>query len=172
MKIGLFYGSDTGNTEEVANKIAKIIGEEYVDVHSIGKVSNADLEMYDHLIFGTSTWYDGELQSEWEDFLPNLDEIDFSGKTVALFGLGDQLTYGEYFIDGVGIIYDKIIERGAKVVGHWPIDDYDFEESVAEREGNFVGLALDDDNEYQKTDGRIKKWADQLSTAFRFTVSI
>ncbi len=170
MNIGLFYGSDTGNTEEVAHKMANIIGEDMVDVYSIGKATIPDLEKYDLLILGTSTWYDGDLQSEWEDFLPNLDEIDFSGKTVALFGLGDQFTYAEYFVDGIGIIYDKIIEKGANVVGHWPIDDYDFEESVAERDGEFVGLAIDEDNEYEKTDDRIKEWLGQIGPDFGFEV--
>jgi len=170
MKIGLFYGSDTGNTEEVAEKMEKLIGEENVDVLSIGEATNSDIEKYELLILGTSTWYDGELQSEWDDFLLNLDDIDFTGKTVALFGLGDQFTYGEYFIDGVGIIYDKIIEKGAKVVGEWPIDDYDFDESVAERDGKFVGLAIDEDNEYEKTDDRIYKWLEQISLDFNFKV--
>jgi len=168
MKIGLFYGSDTGNTEEVAEKIANSIGKEKVEMLSIGDASNTDIEKYDLLIFGTSTWYDGELQSEWEDFLPNLDEIDFTDKTVALFGLGDQFTYGDWFVDGIGIIYDIIIEKGAKVVGEWPTDEYDFDESVAERDGTFVGLALDEDNEYEQTDDRIERWLKLISQDFNF----
>ncbi len=170
MKIGLFYGSDTGNTEEVAEKIINRIGEENIDMLSIGDATNSDLEKYEFLILGTSTWYDGELQSEWDDFLLNLDEIDFTGKTVALFGLGDQYSYGEYFVDGIGIIYDKIIEKGAKVVGEWPTDGYDFEESVGERNGKFVGLAIDEDNEYEQTDDRIDKWLKQISIDFGFEI--
>ncbi len=168
MKIGLFYGSDTGNTQEVAEKIVEIIGEENIDLYCIGEVENSDLENHNFLILGTSTWYDGELQSEWEDFFINLDDIDFTNKTVALFGLGDQYTYGEYFVDGIGILYDKIIEKGARVVGQWPIDDYDFDESIAERNGEFVGLAIDEDNESEKTDARINTWLQQISQDFGF----
>ncbi|HBK72565.1 MAG TPA: flavodoxin FldA [Flavobacteriaceae bacterium] len=170
MKIGLFYGSDTGNTEEIAQIITTIIGEDNVDIHDIRKAKNSDIEKYEFLILGCPTWYDGELQSDWEDFFPNLDDIDFTGKTVALFGLGDQYGYGEWFVDGIGIIYDKIIEKGAKVVGEWPTDDYDFDESVAERDGKFVGLALDEDNESEKTEERIDMWLNQISHDFGFEI--
>ncbi len=168
MRIGLFYGSDTGNTEEITMIMVDKINNENIDVYDIGKVTNSDLEKYQLLILGCPTWYDGDLQSDWEDFFPNLDDIDFNGKTVALFGLGDQYGYGEYFVDGIGIIYDKIIEKGANVVGEWSIDDYDFEESVAERDGKFMGLALDEDNESEKTEERIDIWLKQISVDFNF----
>lgn len=170
VKIGLFYGSDTGNTEEVAEQMVNKIGEDLIIMKDIENAEKSDIEAYNFLILGTSTWYDGELQSSWEDFLHNLDEIDFTGKTVALFGLGDQFTYGEFFVDGIGIIYDKIIKNGAKVVGHWPTDDYDYEESVGERDGKFVGLALDNDNEFEKTDDRIHNWLELISTDFKFNL--
>ncbi len=168
MKIGLFYGSDTGTTEEVAEKIAEKIGKEMIDLHDIGKAAEVDFENYTLLILGTSTWYDGDLQSDWEDFFPNLDNIDFTGKTVAIFGLGDQLTYCDFFVDGIGMIYDKIIEKGATVIGQWPTEGYDHDESVAERDGMFMGLALDEDNESEKTDERIDTWLKQISTDFAF----
>lgn len=166
MKIGLFYGSDTGNSEQIAKIMASLIGDDAVVVHDIANSTNADLEKHELLILGCPTWYDGDLQSDWEDFFPNLDDIDFNGKTVALFGLGDQYGYAEYFVDGIGIIYDKIVEKGAKVVGKWPIDDFDFEESVAERDGEFMGLALDEDNESEKTEERIEAWLEQISADF------
>ncbi len=168
MKIGLFYGSDTGTTEEVANKIADKIGKELIDLNDIGSASDFDFEKYNHIILGTSTWYDGDLQSDWEYFFPSLDSIDFTGKTVAIFGLGDQHTYCDFFIDGVGIIYDKIIEKGATVVGQWPTDGYEHDESVAERDGVFMGLALDEDNESEKTEERIDTWLKQISKDFGF----
>ena len=170
MKIGLFFGSDTGNTEDVAEQIAKKIGEDNIEVMSIGDASPGDFEDFDKLILGLSTWYDGELQSEWEDFFEELDNIDFTGKTVAIFGLGDQLTYGEYFVDAIGLLYDKVIERGATVVGEWPTDGYDYDESVAERDGKFVGLPLDEDNESDLTEERIDKWLNQISGDLGFSL--
>lgn len=166
-KIGLFWGSDTGNTEKVAEMIANKIGNDAVDVYDIAEIANNDIEKYKLLIFGTSTWYDGELQSDWDSFFDNLDEIDFSGKTVALFGLGDQFGYGEYFVDGIGILYDKIIEKGATVVGDWPTEGYDYDESKAERDGKFVGLALDEDNQDDLTEERVQQWLGQIVPNFK-----
>jgi len=165
-KIGLFWGSDTGNTETVAGLIAESIGNDNVDLIDVSAASKADMEKYRYLILGTPTWYDGELQSDWASFLPNMDEIDFSKKTVALFGLGDQFGYSEYFLNGMGELYDKLIERSAKVVGQWPTDGYEFDESTAVRDGMFVGLALDQDNQQDKTEERIKKWVEQVKPEF------
>ena len=157
-KIGLFYGSTIGNTEGAAETIAEKIGKENVDLFDIASASKEDMENYDTLIFGTSTWNDGELQDDWIGFLSTLEEIDFNNKTVALFGLGDQFGYGDNFIDGVGDLYDIVIAQGAKVVGTWSTESYDYKESKAERDGMFVGLALDEDNESDLTEERIEKW--------------
>lgn len=165
-KIGLFWGSDTGNTEKVARMIEDLLGNDNVDLHDIANSSTEDIEKYELLIFGASTWYDGDLQSDWDAFFDNLDAIDFNGKTVALFGLGDQYDYAEYFIDGVGILYDKIIERGAKVIGEWSTEGYEYDVSKAERDGVFVGLALDEDNQEDLTEERVKQWIDQIKPQF------
>ena len=157
-KIGIFYGSTIGNTEGVAEIIAEKIGKENIDLFDIANVSKEDMENYDSIIFGTSTWNDGDLQDDWIPFLSTMDSIDFNGKTIALFGLGDQFGYGDNFIDGVGDLYDAVISRGAKVIGQWSTESYDFEESKAEREGMFVGLAIDEDNESDLTEERIDKW--------------
>ncbi len=162
-KIGLFWGSDTGNTETVAGMIAESIGEELVDVYDISQCSPEDILQYDYLIFGIPTWGNGELQSDWEDFFPNLSEMDFSGKTVALFGLGDQFTYSSYFLDAMGMLHDEIVPQGVKIVGHWPTEGYEFEESKAIVDGNFVGLAIDQDNQDDLTPERVQLWVEQLN---------
>jgi flavodoxin I len=170
MKTGIFYGSDTGDTEDVAKIMASIIGVDEVDLCDIGEASVEDFDKYERIIIGLSTWYDGELQSDWEDFFPNLDDIDFTGKTVAIFGLGDQEGYGTWFVDGIGIVYDKIMEKGAKVVGEWATDGYDFDESKAVKNGKFVGLAIDEDNQTHQTEERINKWLKQISGDFDFQI--
>ena len=99
---GIFFGSDTGNTENIAKMIQKQLGKDVADVHDIAKSSKEDLEAYDILLLGIPTWYYGEAQCDWDDFFPTLEEIDFNGKLVALFGCGDQEDYAEYFCDALG----------------------------------------------------------------------
>ncbi len=110
---GIFFGSDTGNTENIAKMIQKQLGKDVADVHDIAKSSKEDLEAYDILLLGIPTWYYGEAQCDWDDFFPTLEEIDFNGKLVALFGCGDQEDYAEYFCDALGTIRDIIEPRGA-----------------------------------------------------------
>lgn len=166
-KIGLFYGSDTGNTEVVAGLVQKMIGEEIVDVYDIYDSKVEDIVKYDKIIFGLSTWYDGQLVSSFDDFEESFKSIDFTGKTVALFGLGDQYGYSDYFIDGVGIIGNYILEQGGKLVVKWPTDDYDFDESKADMgDGYFMGLALDEDNQDDYTEERLEKWVPMVKEAF------
>jgi len=166
-KIGLFWGSDTGNTEAVASMIAEAFGDEEIILHDIGQSSPEDILQYECLIFGIPTWGIGELQSDWEEFFPNLDNMDFSGTTVALFGLGDQYTYSGYFLDAMGLLHDKIVEHGANVVGSWPVDGYEFDESKAIiEEGSFVGLAIDQDNQEELTEERVNAWTAQVKELF------
>ena len=115
--IGIFFGSDTGNTENIAKNIQKQLGKDVADVHDIAKSSKEDLEGYDILLLGIPTWYYGEAQCDWDDFFPTLEEVDFNGKLVALFGCGDQEDYAEYFCDALGTIRDIIEPRGAAIVG-------------------------------------------------------
>jgi flavodoxin I len=121
-----------------------------------------DLNNADGIIMGTSTWQEGELQDDWESFVDDLGEVNFAGKTVAFFGMGDQQGYAEYFCGGMFKLYEKAKAGGAKIVGAWPTDGYDFETSAAVVDGKFVGLALDEDNQPELTDERIKTWCGQI----------
>jgi flavodoxin I len=160
-KIGLFYGSGMGNTERVAQMIKKELGDA-VDLHNIAESFADEIRKYDALIFGTSTWQLGDLEDDWDAFFPDLDTIDFKGKKLALFGVGDQRMYGETFCSGLRILYDKVKERGATVVGDWPTDGYEFEHSAAVEDGHFVGLALDEENQANLTPQRVKRWVEQI----------
>ncbi len=165
-KIGLFFGTQTGNTERAAEMIQKELGEDNVDLIDIAEATVEDFEKYDYLIIGCPTWNIGELQADWNGFFPYLDEIDFSGKTVAYFGVGDQLGYPDNFQDAMGILAQKIAERGGKNVGSWPTEGYEFNESKGVVNGEFVGLALDEDNQPELTEKRIKEWTAKLKTLF------
>jgi flavodoxin I len=165
-KIGIFFGSDTGNTRRVAKSIAKKLGDAADAPVNVSKATVDDLLKYDALILGTPTLGDGELpglssggsSESWEEFLPQLKGADMTGKVVALFGLGDQEGYGHEFVDALIFIYEQVTENGAKVVGAWPTDGYTFEASKAIVNGEFVGLVIDHDNQSDLTDERVDAW--------------
>ena len=166
-KIGLFYGTTTGKTESAAEIIRdEFGGNSIVTLHDIGDASDSDFADYQYLITGCPTWDIGELQSDWDGFFEELDNIDFSGKTVAYFGTGDQVGYSENFQDAMGILEEKISGLGGKTVGHWSTDGYEHEASQADKGGKFVGLALDDDNQSELTEPRIKEWVAQVKKEF------
>ena len=168
--IALIYGTDTGMTADVADIIEERWTASELEVMEVCDVSPSDFERFDHLILGLSTWYDGDLQSDWETFFEEkFQTIDFTGKTVAIFGLGDQECYAEFFIDGVGILAKVILQNGGKIIGKWPTVDYDFEVSVAkiDNEDAFYGLALDELNEPDKTDDRLDAWLKQIEDEFK-----
>ena len=165
-KIGIFYGSDTGNTRRVAKAIAKKLGDLADAPVDVKKASVDDLLQYDALILGTPTLGDGELpglscgasDESWEEFLPQLEEQDLSGKTIALFGLGDQEGYGHEFVDALIFLYEVALAGGANVVGFWPTDGYNFEKSNSIVDDQFVGLVIDHENQSDLTDERIDAW--------------
>ncbi len=153
------YGSTTGTCGDIAQTIASQLGVEAIEVSSMTADTIASHEV---LILGTSTWGAGELQDDWYDGVETLKAADLSGKTVALFGCGDSSSYCDTFCDGIGIIYEAVKGAGATVVGSVSIDGYSFDESVAVVDGVFVGLALDNDNEDDKTEERIDAWIESI----------
>lgn len=169
-KIGIFFGTDTGRTRLIAKQIAKKLGETADVPVNIGRTTLADFLAYDALILGSPTLGDGELpgqsvglsQPSWEEFLPQLAEADLSGKTVAIFGLGDQKKYPNEFVDAIGHIHDALATRGARVVGRWPTAGYDFAASQAVDGDEFLGLALDQHHQPVLTEERIDTWLSQI----------
>jgi flavodoxin II len=166
MKIGLFYGSTTCYTEMVAEKIQALIGADVVDLHNIKTVPLAKMADYQLLILGLSTWDFGEIQEDWEAHWDDISQVDLRGKTIAIYGMGDQIGYAEWFIDAVGMLHDAIAPQQPDRIGFWPIAGYDFIASkavIADAE-LFYGLALDDENQYEQTDERLNTWVSQILT--------
>ncbi|MDR0384500.1 MAG: flavodoxin [Prevotellaceae bacterium] len=157
-KTGIFYGSSTGTTEKVAGIIAEKLGISPNDVHNI-ESNGGDLSKYDFLIFGASSTGIGDLQDFWENFLNNtLKSADLNGKTVALFCCGDSYTYSDSFCGAMRKIYDAIKDRGCTITGNVSTDGYETDDSDAVIDDKFVGLAIDNDNEEDKTPERINAW--------------
>lgn len=168
VKLGLFFGSDEGNTEGIAYRIQRRLGEDVVDVYDIADVTQMEFTNYDKIILGISTWDFGQIQSDWEEFWGDVSEVDFSGKTVAFFGLGDQFGYGDFFLDAMGMLHDVVEQNGAKIIGHWPTEGYEFEASKAATEDKsaFIGLGLDEDQQPELTTDRLNRWCKQIHQEF------
>lgn len=162
VKVKIIFGTSTGSTGEAAEKIAKMLGDRVEAVMAVEDASTSDFEGDEILILGSPSWNVGELQFDWEDFIDEMDKLDLTGRTVALFGLGDQHSYSDTFQNAIGILYRKVTELGAQVVGQWPIDGYEFDDSLGVVDGRFVGLALDDINQSELTDERLQRWIESL----------
>lgn len=160
-KTAILFGSTTGNTEAIAELINQKLNDE-AELINIESATATDLEDYDFLFLGTSTWGLGDLQDDWLDFITTLENTDLNGKTVALFGLGDALGYPDTFVDAMGTIYEAIAKKGCKVVGKVSVNEYRFEASTAVVEDYFVGLPIDEDNASNKTEERVTKWIDTM----------
>ncbi len=158
------YGSSTGTCETIAGKIAEKIGAEAINVADL----TADvIAENDNLLIGTSTWGAGELQDDWYDGVDTLKGADLSGKVVAVFGCGDSASYSDTFCGAMKELYDAAKAGGATVVGEVDIDGYTFDDSDAVVDNKFVGLALDDINEDDKTDSRIDAWLEQINGSLK-----
>ncbi len=165
-KIAILYGSTTGNTESVANTISGKIADAEVNVFEISDFDVSEIKNYSNIVLGTSTWGIGDLQDDWEDFLPKISGESLTGKVVAIYGLGDADSYADSFVDGIGTIYESIKDKGCKVVGGTSVEGYSFSDSTAVYDGAFVGLPLDEDNESNLTDTRVDGWLKNILPEF------
>lgn len=164
MNIGLFYGSTTCYTEMVAEKIQALIGPELVALHNLKDTPLSAMANYDILILGLSTWDFGEIQEDWEAHWPEINQVNLQGKIVALYGMGDQIGYAEWFQDALGMLHNELAAQDIKRIGFWPNTGYDFIASKAVTPDGewFYGLALDDENQYDLTDQRLQSWIEQI----------
>lgn len=162
-KTCIIYGSSTGTCEELASRIAGKLGVDSSDVLEAASISSEQLDGYQNLILGTSTWGAGELQDDWYDGVAVIKKSNLSGKTVAIFGCGDSEGYSDTFCGGMAELYNAAKEAGANVIGSVSTDGYTFDDSEAVVDGKFVGLALDEVNEDNKTDERIDVWVSEIA---------
>ena len=164
MKVAMLYGTCTGKTEAAADLIKDEFGEDFFDLSDdIAQHGPEVLSEYDLVICGIPTWDVGEIQYDWQDVVDGLDDVDLSGVKMAFFGLGDQGGYPDTFQDAIGMVYEKMKERGAEGgIGFTSTETYDFTGSRGLIDGKFCGLALDDDCQPELTEQRVKDWVAQL----------
>ncbi|MCB9255142.1 MAG: flavodoxin [Bdellovibrionaceae bacterium] len=164
-KVGIFYGSTTGNTAGVAEALRAELGESVAKVVNVTEVTPSVFEKFDNLVLGVPTWHIGEMQEDWADMLTRLEGTNLKGKKCAVFGLGDGVGYPETYVDAMQELWEAFKPLGAELVGLWPTEGYVFEKSKAIQDGKFLGLVIDIENQNDQTDARVKQWASDLRTA-------
>ncbi len=164
----ILFGSTTGNTESLASSIAEALGVSADEVHSVDGYDLSELENYDLILMGSSTWGAGDLQDDWESVIDDLKSAPLAGKRVAVFGTGDSSCYPDTFCNSLMAIAAAAQEAGATLIGN-EVDasGYEFDESESVVDGKFVGLAIDEDNESDLTEKRISDWVEQLKVSMQ-----
>lgn len=163
MKTGIFYATSTGTTREIADRIARALGVADTDVHDVADTAPSVLGDYDTIIIGSPTYGAGELQDDMYDFLDGAEALDLSGKTVAVFGCGDE-SMSSTFCNAVGIIYNRLKATGANMKGAFNTYPYEFDrsEAVPVQGGEAVGLLIDEVNHPDVTEQRVSQWVSRV----------
>lgn len=166
-KIGIFFGPTLGNVAKTAAVIANELGTSNVELISVKTAKASDISRFSKIILGLSTigranWDSKHIDTDWDLFMTHLEECDWTNKTVAIFGLGDQITYSDNFVDAIGWVYERLEKLNVKIIGATSTDGYQFTESEAVRNNQLMGLAIDEDNEPELTLPRVKAWIENL----------
>jgi flavodoxin I len=166
-KIGIVYSFNTQKTSKIAKRIKDAFeGHAKVEMVNVEEITPEKFASFENLICGTSTWFDGELPNHWDEFIPDLEDLDLKGRTIALFGLGDQKGYPENFLDGMGILAEIMEAQGARLVGFTSTEGYTYEFSRAERGDEFCGLGIDYESQGSKNKERVQAWVEKLKLEF------
>ena len=173
-KTAIFFSPEGGNVNHVADQLGEMLGNDKADVIPVISANKEDVDKYKKVILvgstvGTDHWDNEVIVDEWSEFFTKIQDISFEDKKVAIVGLGNCVLYPEHFADGMADLHDRITKQNGKVLGFVDSEGYEFTDSEAVNEdGLFCGLALDEDNEYDLTEERLKKWIQQLKPDFGF----
>lgn len=166
-KTGIFYSFSTKSSASVAEKIKKAFGNNQLDAVAMDELTDEQFLSYNNYILSSPTWFDGELAGYWDEFVPALEDMDLHGKTVAIFGLGDQEGYPDNFGDAVGLLAEILEKQGAKIIGETSTNGYNFDNSKAVRNNKFMGLLIDVENQDNLTDERVNNWVLEIKKHFK-----
>lgn len=164
-RTAIIYSFNSLKTKKIAEKITEFFGESLEQVNA-ENLTQDTFGIFDNYILGSPTWFDGELANYWDEFVPELEEMDLKNKKFAVFGLGDQKGYPENFGDAVGLLVKIIEKQGGEVVGFTSAENYTFESSKALRGERFCGLLLDQENQPRLTAERVENWVANLKKSF------
>ena len=162
--IAILYGSSGGNAASVARQVQDLFDGK-ADIFNVLEVTLDEIKDYPYYVIGTSTTGIGDLQDDWEGFLPSFARMDLAGKKVAIFALGDSASYSTSFAESMKVVYDEIKDK-VRIVGQVADEGYNYDSSTAVIEGTWIGLPIDEDNEYDLTQERLEKWVESLKNEF------
>lgn len=166
-KTAIIYSYNTQKSKKVAEKVIAAYGEKEIEAVNAEELTKDVFKKYDNFILSAPTWFDGELPNYWDEFVPDLEEMDLAKKKFAIFGLGDQKGYTENFCDAIGLLAEILEECGATIVGQTSTEGYTYESSRAQRGDSFIGLAIDQENQARQTKKRVENWINQLKKEFK-----
>lgn len=166
-KIAIIYSFNTIKTGKAVKMISEHFSENEIELINAEDLTADKFLSFEHFILGVPTWFDGELPNYWDEFVPEIDDMNLKTKKFAIFGNGNQKEYSENFVDGIGIMAKLLESRGARIIGFTSAASYTFESSKALRNGQFVGLALDFENQTAKNKERIENWVKQIKSEFK-----
>lgn len=156
-KIGIFYGTTTGTTKDIAEMIGSELNVAENDIHDVATTSPSTVGDYDVLLIGASTWGDGDLQADMATWLDGVGALDLRGKEVAIFGCGDD-SMSETFCNGVGEIYHRLHDAHPEFIAPFNNDGYEYSHSESDVKGMIVGLCIDNINHPDETPSRVREW--------------
>ena len=170
-KIAIMFGPENGSVHRVAKLLASKIAAQKQDLILVNEASANDLSRYEIIVFGISTigrdtWDQKFGNVDWAKFMPVVSSFDFTGKKVAIFGLGDHITYAYHFVNSMGILAKTIIKNGGQIIGQVSPEGYTFQDSEALESGLFLGLPIDEDFEPELTEERLNGWVELLNQEF------
>ncbi len=165
-KKAIIYSFNTIKTAKAVKMITEQFDENEIELINAEDLTAEKFLAYNHFILGVPTWFDGELPNYWDEFVPEIEDMDLKTKKFAIFGNGNQKEYSENFVDGIGLMAHILESRGANIIGHTSTEGYTFEKSRALRNGKFLGLALDFENQSAKNKDRITNWIKQIKNEF------
>ena len=170
-KVGIFFGTSTGSTQEAADLIAAEFSDDVasspIEIDEIQGSVAAEFAKYDALVVGTPTWNTGadteRSGTGWDEiYYSEMEDLNIAGKKVAVFGLGDSVSYSENYADASGELHDVFESLGCEMLGYTSTQGYLHEESKAIRGDKFCGLLLDAVNQEELTEERVKNWVAAL----------
>jgi len=112
----LVFGSTTGTTRLLAGAVKKglQIHGFHVRAKNVVRTRVDELPRYPLIFLGCSTWENGAVQRDFQQFLSNLGYLRLEGSKAAVFGPGSR-SY-PHFCRAVDLLEQELIRRGAELI--------------------------------------------------------
>ncbi|PIZ72055.1 flavodoxin [Candidatus Peregrinibacteria bacterium CG_4_10_14_0_2_um_filter_43_11] len=114
----IIYGTTSGNTEMVVDKIAEMAKKagHHVVAKRVESAKPEEMLEYDIAILASPTYGHGELQEDFIPFWRGMGEVDLKGKKCAVVGLGDPKYELHYHLESAPILEEAIQKSGGQIL--------------------------------------------------------